>query len=220
MINGKSSDDLLSKAEAMDVLGIKSAETMSRIAKRHGVSTIKEWKNVFYPNDEILELKDRREKDRASKKPNANFRAKKSEKRTDLIAKNEAKKAKKPQAANLPVAASGIRADEANLKERMSAVVKELKEIGLYEICDKSLIYSYCLTELKLDEIAAQMKENFTTYDDKGNEKPHPLTKIYTDFLTAKLNLAKALGLGAGNRKGLKISEIIEIDEMDKLLNG
>lgn len=220
MINGKSSDDLLSKAEAMDILGIKSAETMSRIAKRHGVSTIKEWKNVFYPKDKILELKDRREKDRASKKPNANFRAKKSEKRTELIVKNEAKKADKPQTANLPVTASDAMANESSLKERMSAVVKELKEIGLYEICDKSLIYSYCLTELKLDEIAAQMKENFTTYDDKGNEKPHPLTKIYTDFLTAKLNLAKALGLGAGNRKGLKISEIIEIDEMEKLLNG
>lgn len=220
MINSKSSDDLLSKAEAMDILGIKSAETMSRIVKRHGISTIKEWKSVFYSKDEILELKDRREKDRASKKPNANFRAKKSEKRTELIAKNEAKKADKPQTANLPVTASDAMANESSLKERMSAVVKELKEIGLYEICDKSLIYSYCLTELKLDEIAAQMKENFTTYDDKGNEKPHPLTKIYTDFLTAKLNLAKALGLGAGNRKGLKISEIIEIDEMEKLLNG
>lgn len=220
MINGKSSDDLLSKAEAMGILGIKSAETMSRIVKRHGVSTIKEWKNVFYQKDEILKLKESREKDRTSKKPNANFRDKKSEKRTELITKNEAKKAETAQAANLPVAASGTRADEASLKERMNAVVKELKEIGLYEICDKSLIYSYCLTEIKLDEVAAQMRENFTTYDDKGNEKPHPLTKIYTDFLAAKLNLAKALGLGAGNRKGLKISEIIEVDEMDKLLNG
>ena len=213
------SDDFISKSEAMDILGIKSPISMSRLAKQHNLSTIRDWKNIFYYKDEILKLKAHRDNNKNTK-PNANFRAKKSEKRTELITKNEAKKAGKPQTANLPVAASYAMKNEANLKERMSAVVKELKEIGLYEICDKSLIYSYCLTELKLDEIAAQMKENFTTYDDKGNEKPHPLTKIYTDFLTAKLNLAKALGLGAGNRKGLKISEIIEVDEMDKLLNG
>ena len=206
----------LSSSESMQTLGVKTHSAMWKIAKKFKLKTKKDGKNIFYRENEILSVKAERE----NGGNNQNSKNAKDEKRTELIAKNEAKKAEMAQAVNLPVAASDTGAGEAKLKERMNAVIKELKEIGLYEICDKSLIYSYCLTEIKLDEVAAQMRENFTTYDDKGNEKPHPLTKIYADFLAAKLNLAKALGLGAGNRKGLKISEIIEIDEMEKLLNG
>lgn len=208
MINGKSSDDLLSKAEAMGILGIKSAETMSRIAKRHGISAIKEWKSAFYPKDEILKLKESREKDRTSKKPNANFKEKKRE---ELILK-------KTELALMPTRKTPEAKNPINAN--MQALIKELKNNGTYEACDKSLIYSYCENEARLIAAAEQMGENFITYDHNGNEKPSALFKVCKDLLCIQSNLAKALGLGAGNRKGLEISEIIEVDEMDKLLNG
>ncbi|WP_170019201.1 hypothetical protein [Campylobacter sp. RM16190] len=207
----KSSDKKIPKQEAMSLLGIGSSETMSRLAKKHNLSTIKKWKNVFYYESEILTLKDKREKERVSKKPNANFKEKKEKIRNEKIAETKTKTALIPlKEANMDV----------NLKAKKHAVIKELKEIGLYEYCDLSVVYAYCVNDIKLDRVIEQMGDNFTTYDHNGNEIPHPLIKVYYTLTGVKRDLARALGLGAGNRKGLKISEMIELDEMDKLLDG
>lgn len=206
----KSSDKLIPKQEAMEILGVRSDETMSRLSKKHNLSAVKEWKRVFYYEDEILNLKFERENKPTDRKPNANLKRKKEKKREELIAKKT----------ELVAVAPTKTPDVKNLiKAEMQAVAKELKDIGIYEICDKSLIYSYCVNEVRLNAVIEQMGENFTTYDHNGNEKPSALVKVYNDLLGIKLDLARALGIGAGSRKGLKLQEVIEVSAMEKLLN-
>ncbi|WP_169999993.1 hypothetical protein [Campylobacter sp. RM9328] len=77
MTNNNLDGKIVTNNEAMDILGIKTKAAMSKISKKHNLSTIKDWKNVFYYESEILELKDKRENKRTSKKPNANFKERK-----------------------------------------------------------------------------------------------------------------------------------------------
>lgn len=204
---------IISNEKAMKILSIKTKSAMSKLAKKEGLNSIKKWREVFYYKDEILKLKKYREtnphKKSASKKAlelAIIHNRLQNQSPTRLEVKNEIVKFQNEEI-------------QGNLQDQLEKVSEIFKSLGLYLEIDAPLIKAYIRDGYFLDEIRSGLKKGIVTADEKGREWLSAEFDGYLRLCELQLKREKALGIGAGNRKGTQINPPIEVSEMDGLID-
>lgn len=175
---------LISNKEAMEILGLKHKNSMSRFAKKNNIKKVKEWKEVFYYEDEILRLK-------KQKDPNYHKKAMPCINKTPL-----------------------------EKTQSLDEIRNIFKSSGLFLQVDNELLLAYVKDISLLNQIRQGLKDNgISLVDDNGKESLSADFLGYLKLAELQLKREKALGIGAGNRKGLEVSTPTEITEMEELID-
>lgn len=205
--------NLIPNEKAMSMLCIKTKSSMSRLARQEGLNSVKKWKEVFYYKDEIRKLKAYRE---------SNPHKKSSSKRAlqRQIAHN---KLKDKNPLKLEVNGEVAKFDEAVLQGNIEVQFIKLREIfkslGLFLEIDAPLIKAYLKDAYFLDAIRQSLSGGITATDEKGREWLSAEFEGYLKLSELQIKREKALGIGAGNRKGVDANPPIVADEMDTLID-
>lgn len=204
--------DKLTTKEAMKELNIKSVASMCRLAKTHNLTKFKQHKQAYYLIDEIMKLKTAR-----TLVPNTTTAA---PRRTRLARlSKEERKAKKEELAMQQQTTPPPQKPPNNKDKSIIALQKSLEKCGLYEECDAVLIQSYVDNEFLIKLACEGLSGGVCTYDERGEEVISASLKAYDLLMKHKISLAKALGIGASNRKGVgKPQE--QIDAFSEFLDG
>lgn len=196
---------LISNENAMKILSIQTKAAMSKLAKKEKLNRTKKGKEIFYYEDDILALREFRE---------TNPYKRSSSKRI-AIAK---KKFNKP--IDISVYKTQPEQIDYDYNAQEKAIIQSLKDDGLFLHSDTPLIESYAKAREILKKLEKDIQEKTAFVDNFGKERLTLEFESYLKLSELQLKREKALGIGAGNRKGIDTNPIITINEMDDLIDG
>lgn len=190
----KDGNILISTTQAMELLGITSQAAMSK--KTRGIRKEKRGRQTYYYKSDI-----------------------------DVLLTIKERKAKDPQIAltnEREISTNSLSPTEIKAHSELCTSLRiALVEAGLgLEFIDDSLISAYAYNQVLLARIGTDLQAGYISYDADGNEQVAAHFRAYDMALKNQLALAKALGIGAGNRKGLGAMAKTAYDEMSELLGG
>lgn len=205
---------MISNEEAMRLLSIQTKSAMSKLAKKENLNRVKKWREVFYYKDEVIKLKKYRETN-----PH-----KKSSSKQALEKEIAHNKLKNENVLSLEVKDNKLKFASSTLSGSINTQLKELitifKTLGLYLDIDTPVLKAYIKDAYFLDRIRQSLdSDGITTEDEKGKEWLSAKFDGYLKLSELQLKREKALGIGAGNRKGIDTTPPIEADEMDGLID-
>lgn len=204
---------LIPNEKAMQILSIQTKSGMSKLAKKEGLNPVRKWREVFYYKDEILKLKKYRETNphkKSSSKKALELEITHNKLKNENVIKLEVKSDVVNFEGNI------INGDE---DEQLRKIAEIFKNLGLFLEIDTPLIRAYIRDGYFLDDIRNNLSNGITTEDDKGKEWLSAEFEGYLRLSELQLKREKALGIGAGNRKGIDANPPLEVNEMDSLID-
>lgn len=204
---------LIPNEKAMQILSIQTKSGMSKLAKKEGLNPVRKWREVYYYKDEILKLKKYRETNphkKSSSKKALELEIAHNKLKNENIIKLEVKSDVVSFKGNI------IKGDE---DEQLRKIAEIFKNLGLFLEIDTPLIRAYIRDGYFLDDIRNNLSNGITTEDDKGKEWLSAEFEGYLRLSELQLKREKALGIGAGNRKGIDANPPLEVNEMDSLID-
>lgn len=204
---------LIPNEKAMQILSIQTKSGMSKLAKKEKLNSVRKWREVFYYKDEILKLKKYRETNphkKSSSKKALELEITHNKLKNENVIKLEVKSDVVNFEGNI------INGDE---DEQLRKIAEIFKNLGLFLEIDTPLIRAYIRDGYFLDDIRNNLSNGITTEDDKGKEWLSAEFEGYLRLSELQLKREKALGIGAGNRKGIDANPPLEVNEMDSLID-